>query len=378
MSSRYYNLLANVPTDLWVGGKWRKSSDGGRFDVLDPATENKIASVARATVADAKAAVDAGSEAFPAWAGRKPRERAEILRKSFELIMRDAERLAKLITIENGKALPDSRGEVAYAAEFFRWFAEEAVRNIGQNSVAPATGARILVHHKPAGIAVRVTPWTFPAAMATRKMAPALAAGCAVVLKPASDTPLTMLALMPILEEAGVPAGAVHVIPSPSAGKVVSAMLQYPRGRVVSFTGSTEVGRKLLHEAADNVVKPAMELGGNAPFIVFEDADIDAAIDGAMIAKMRNMGEACTSANRFYVHERVHDEFATKLTAKMAALKVGNGLDDGVALGPLVNAEGRDKVVELVEDAVGKGAKVLTGGKTPAGPGYFYPANVLT
>src|SRR5580704_17575646 len=342
----YENLLANVPTDLWIGGKWRKSSDGGRFDVLDPATENKIASVASATVEDAKAAVDAASDAFAGWAGRKPRERAEILRKSYELIMRDAERLAKLITIENGKALSDSRGEVAYAAEFFRWYAEEAVRNIGQVSRAPASGARIFVQHKPAGIAVLVTPWNFPAAMATRKIGPALAAGCPVVLKPASDTPLTMLALMPVLEEAGVPPGVVNVIPSRSSGKVVSAMLHDPRVRVVSFTGSTEVGRKLLHEAADNIIKPAMELGGNAPFIVFEDADLNVAVEGATIAKMRNMGEACTAANRFYVHESVHDRFAKKLSEKMAALKMDNGLQDGVARGPLVNKEGRDKVVE--------------------------------
>ncbi len=354
----YENLLANVQTDLWIGGKWRKASDGGRFDVLDPATENTIASVASATVEDAKAAVDAASAAFEGWAGRKPRDRAEILRKSYELIMRDAERLARLITIENGKALSDSRGEVAYAAEFFRWYAGEAVRNLGNMSRAPASGARILVHHKPAGVAVLVTPWNFPAAMATRKIGPALAAGCPVVLKPASDTPLTMLALMPIMEEAGVPAGVVNVIPSRSSGKIVSAMLHDPRVRVVSFTGSTEVGRKLLREAADQVVKPAMELGGNAPFLVFEDADIDAAIEGAMIAKMRNMGEACTSANRFYVHEQVHGEFTKKLTAKMAALKVGNGLDDGVAVGPLVNADARKKVIELVADAVGKGAKI--------------------
>src|SRR6187551_3481973 len=378
MSSRYDNLLANVPTDLWIGGKWRKSSDGGRFDVLDPATDNKIASVASATVEDARAAVDAASDAFADWAGRKPRERAEILRKSYELIMRDAERLAKLITIENGKALPDSRGEVAYAAEFFRWYAEEAVRNVGQISMAPASGARIVAQQKPAGIAVLVTPWNFPAAMATRKIGPALAAGCTVVLKPASDTPLTMLALMPILQEAGVPAGCVNVIPSRSSGKVVSAMLHDPRVRVVSFTGSTEVGRTLLKEAADNIVKPAMELGGNAPFIVLEDADIDAAIEGAMIAKMRNMGEACTAANRFLVHEKVHDEFAKKLTAKMGSLKMGNGLDEGVNLGPLVNKDGRDKVIELVEDAVQKGAKVLVGGKLPDGPGFFYPATVLT
>jgi succinate-semialdehyde dehydrogenase/glutarate-semialdehyde dehydrogenase len=373
----YDNLTASVPTDLWIGGKWRKASDQGRFDVIDPATENKIASVASATVADAQAAVDAAGLAFEGWAARKPRERAEILRKSYELIMRDAERLAKLITLENGKALSDSRGEVAYAAEFFRWYAEEAVRNIGEVSRAPASGARIFVHHKPAGIAVLVTPWNFPAAMATRKIGPALAAGCTVVLKPASDTPLTMLALMPILEEAGVPAGVVNVIPSRQSGKVVGAMLADPRVRVVSFTGSTEVGRGLLHAAADHVVKPAMELGGNAPFIVFEDADIDAAIEGAMIAKMRNMGEACTSANRFYVHADVHREFADKLTAKMRALRMGNGLDDGVAVGPLVNAEAREKVVELVEDAVGKGAKILTGGAAPSGPGFFYPATVL-
>src|SRR6202046_2608718 len=374
----YDNLLANVPTDLWIGGQWRKSSDGGRFDVIDPATENKVASVASASVDDAKAAVDAAGAAFDGWAGRKPRERGEILRKAFEVIMAQAERLAKLITLENGKALADSRGEVAYAAEFFRWYAEEAVRNIGQVSRAPSSGARIFVQHKPAGIAVLVTPWNFPAAMATRKIGPALAAGCPVVLKPASETPLTMLALMPLLEEAGVPAGVVNVIPSRRSGAVVSTMLHDPRVRVVSFSGSTEGGPPLLHQAAHNVVKPAMELGGNAPFIVFEDADIDAAIEGAMIAKMRNMGEACTAANRFYVHEKVHDEFAQKLTTKMAGLKMGNGLDDGVALGPLVNKDGLDKVIELVDDAVKKGAKVLTGGKATGGPGFFYPATVLS
>jgi succinate-semialdehyde dehydrogenase / glutarate-semialdehyde dehydrogenase len=373
----YDNLLAGVPTDLWIGGTWRKSSDGQRFDVIDPATENIITSVASATVDDAKAAVDAASEAFPAWAAKKPRERSEILRKAFELIIRDAERIAKLMTLENGKALPDARAEVAYAAEFFRWNAEEAVRNLGQFYNAPASGARTLVHHRPAGVAVLVTPWNFPAAMATRKIGPALAAGCTVILKPASDTPLTILALMPILQEAGVPAGVVNVIPSRSSGKVVSAMLHDARVRVLSFTGSTEVGRKLLQEAADNVIKPAMELGGNAPFIVFEDADVDAAVDGAMIAKMRNMGEACTAANRFLVHAKVQEEFSKKLTERMQALKLGNGLDDGVAVGPLINEEGRDKVVALVEDAVKKGARVLTGGKPPNGKGYFYPPTVL-
>jgi succinate-semialdehyde dehydrogenase/glutarate-semialdehyde dehydrogenase len=374
----YDNLLANVPTELFIAGKWRPASDAARLDVIDPATETKIASVASASVADAKAALDAASGAFESWAARKPRERAEILRKAFELIIAQSERFARLMTLENGKALSDSRAEVTYAAEFFRWYAEEAVRNIGEFSRAPASGARILVQHKPAGVAVLVTPWNFPAAMATRKIGPALAAGCTVVLKPASETPLTMLALMPVLEEAGVPPGVVNVIPSRRSGSVVGAMLADPRVRVVSFTGSTETGRKLLHAAADGVLKAGMELGGNAPFIVFEDADLDAAIEGAMIAKMRNMGEACTAANRFYVHQKVHDAFAKRLGERMGALKMGNGLEDDVAVGPLVNAETRDKVVALVGDAVAKGAKVLLGGKAPNGTGYFYPPTVLT
>ena len=375
--SLYDNLLADVPTDLHIGGHWRPASDGARFDVSDPATETVIASVASASVEDAKAAVDAADAASADWAGRKPRERGEILRKAYELLVRQSERFAKLITVENGKSLADARGEVAYAAEFFRWYAEEAVRNIGEISRAPSSGARIVVQHRPAGVAVLVTPWNFPAAMATRKIGPALAAGCPIVLKPASETPLTALALVPVLEEAGVPAGVVNVLPSRRSGAVVGAMLRDLRVRVISFTGSTEVGRKLLRAAADNVVRPVMELGGNAPFIVFDDADIDAAVEGAMIAKMRNMGEACTSANRFYVHQAVHGEFASKLAAKMAALKMGNGLDDGVAVGPLVNADARKKVIELVDDAVGKGAKVLTGGKSPSGPGHFYPPTVL-
>ena len=275
---RYDNLLANVPTDLYIGGTWRPASSGERFEVDDPATETPIASVASAGIEDAKEAVDAASAAFEAWSGRKPRERAEILRKAYELIIQDSERLARLITLENGKALIDSRAEVAYSAEFFRWYAEEAVRNIGEVSRAPSSGARILVQHKPAGVAVLVTPWNFPAAMATRKIGPALAAGCPVVLKPASETPLTMLALMPVLEAAGVPGGVVNVIPSRRSGAVVDAMLSDPRVRVISFTGSTATGRKLLHSAADSVLKSAMELGGNAPFIVFEDADIEAAV----------------------------------------------------------------------------------------------------
>ena len=312
------------------------------------------------------------------WAGRKPRERAEILRKAYELIIADAERLAKLITLENGKALSDSRGEVAYSAEFFRWYAEEGVRNIGQMSVAPSRARAFSCSTSRSASRCWSRRGIFPPRWRPARSVPRSPQAAPVVLKPASETPLTMLALMPILEKAGVPAGVVNVIPSRRSGPVVSAMLHDPRVRIVSFTGSTEVGRKLLHEAADNIVKPAMELGGNAPFLVFEDADIDAAIEGAMIAKMRNMGEACTAANRFYVHEKVADSFAKKLTDKMAGLKMGNGLTEGVALGPLVNAETRDKVQELVDDAVKKGAKVTTGGKAPGGKGYFYPATVLT
>ncbi len=376
--SSYGDMLSGVPTDLCIGGGWRAASDGARFDVEDPATEQTIASVASATVEDCIAAVDAAHAAFEPWARKSPRERGEILRRCFELMMRESERLARIITLENGKSLGDARGEVAYAAEFFRWNAEEAVRVYGQSFMAPASGARILVNHKPAGVALMVTPWNFPAAMATRKIGPALAAGCTCVVKPASATPLTMLALMPILEEAGVPAGVVNLVPSRASGKVVSAMLADMRVRVISFTGSTQVGRTLLREAAHNVVRPAMELGGNAPFIVFDDADVDAAVDGAMIAKMRNMGEACTAANRFYVHEAVAEEFSGKMAVRMAALKMGNGLADGVAVGPLVNRDTRDKVVELVEDALARGAKVLTGGQAPGGTGYFYPATVLT
>lgn len=368
----------DVPSDLYINGAFVEGANGERFDVVNPATEEVLASVASASEDDAMKALDAAHGAFGEWAARKPRERAEVLRKAFELMMEQQEDLARLITLENGKALSDSRGEIAYAAEFFRWYAEEGVRNIGEIMHAPASGARIIVHHKPVGVGVLVTPWNFPAAMATRKIGPALAAGCTVICKPASETPLTMLALMPILEKAGVPKGVVNVIPSRSSGKVVDKLLHDPRVRIVSFTGSTEVGRKLLHGAADCVVNTAMELGGNAPFIVCDDADIDAAVEGAILAKMRNIGEACTAANRFYVHESVHDEFAQKLADRMAGMKMGNGLDDGVLVGSLVNAETRDKVQHFVEDAVKKGAKVLTGGKKVEGKGFFYQPTVLT
>jgi succinate-semialdehyde dehydrogenase/glutarate-semialdehyde dehydrogenase len=372
-----HSAIPNVPTQLFLGGEWRDASDGGTFEVDNPATGEVIANVASATVDDGMAALDMAEAAFASWAARKPRERGEVLRKAFELIMAQKEELARLITLENGKALPDSRAEIAYSAEFFRWSAEEAVRAIGDFYRGPSTGARILVGHKPAGVAVLVTPWNFPAAMATRKIGPALAAGCPVILKPASATPLTMLALMPIMEQAGVPKGIISVLPSHRSGPLVDALLHDPRVRVISFTGSTEVGRKLLHSAADNIVNPAMELGGNAPFVVLRDADIDQAVAGAIVAKMRNMGEACTAANRFYVHEKVHDAFANKLAEKMGAMKIGNGLEEGVEVGSLVNQETRDKVVELVEDAVQRGAKILTGGSIRNGPGYFYQPTVL-
>jgi len=371
-------LKNDLFTDLYIGGEWRPASDGSRFDVLNPADETVLASVASGTVEDAISALDAADKAFADWAGRKPRERAEVLRKAFELFSSRLEEFAELITLENGKARSDAMGEAAYSAEFFRWYAEEAVRAEGYVQMAPSSGARILVQQKPAGIAVLVTPWNYPAAMGTRKIAPALAAGCPVVIKPASETPLTMLALMPLLAEAGVPPGIVNVLPSRSSGKVVDAMLHDPRVRVISFTGSTAVGRTLLRSAADQIIKPAMELGGNAPFLVFEDADIDAAVEGCMVAKMRNLGEACTAANRIYVHEAVEGEFTRRFTEKMAALKVGNGLDKSVDVGPLVNAETRDKVVHFVEDALSKGAELKLGGKKPDGKGFFYPPTVIT
>jgi len=365
-----------MQTELFIGGTWVPAAQ--RFDVLDPATGDVLATVSDGTVEDAIACVDAASAAFPGWAATAPRRRAEILRRAWELMTERAEDLAKLISLENGKALVDARGEVTYAAEFFRWYAEEAVRGEGTIGTAPAGANRILVVRQPVGVAVLVTPWNFPAAMATRKIAPALAAGCTVVLKPASDTPLTALAIAEILAEAGVPDGVVNVLPSRSSGKVVSAMLHDPRVRKVSFTGSTEVGRILLAQAADNVVNTSMELGGNAPFVVFDDADLEAALDGAMIAKMRNGGEACTAANRFFVQAGVAAEFAKGLAARMAALRVGPGTAEGTQVGPLVNEDTVSKVDALVQGAVSDGATVTTGGSRPSGPGFYYPPTVLT
>jgi len=312
------------------------------------------------------------------WAAQTPRHRSEVLRRAWELMTDRLDDFARLITRENGKARADAMGEATYAAEFFRWFAEEAVRADGMITHAPASGARIIVQHKPAGLAVLVTPWNYPAAMGTRKIAPALAAGCGVIIKPASETPLTMLALMPLLEEAGVPKGLVNVLPSRQTGALVDHMLHDPRVRVVSFTGSTSVGRTLLRSAADQVLKPAMELGGNAPVVVFEDADLDTAVEGTMLAKMRNLGEACTAANRIYVHERVAEDFTKRLTAAMSALKLGDGTDPSVDVGPLVNAATRNTVARFVADAVAKGAKVECGGTAPEGKGFYYPPTVLS
>jgi succinate-semialdehyde dehydrogenase / glutarate-semialdehyde dehydrogenase len=369
--------VAKIPTDLYIGGEWRTASRPDPIPVQDPATEGVLAQVADASPEDGLAAVDAASAALPGWAATSPRKRSEVLHRAFELMTERREQLAELIVLENGKALTDARGEVAYAAEFFRWYAEEAVRAAGTVQTAPAGTNKIMVLRQPIGVAVLVTPWNFPAAMATRKIGPALAAGCTVVLKPATETPLTALAIVALLEEAGVPPGVVNCLTTRSAGEVVGAMVDDPRVRKLSFTGSTEVGRRLLATAAETVVSCSMELGGNAPFLVLADADLDAAVAGAMVAKMRNGGSACTAANRFYVHASVEKEFSARLAEAMGRLVVGNGLDAGVEVGPLVNQSSRDKVEELVTGAVDGGAGVLTGGTAPDGRGWFYPPTVL-
>jgi succinate-semialdehyde dehydrogenase/glutarate-semialdehyde dehydrogenase len=368
----------SVPDALWIGNSRRPAADGGTFDVADPATGLTIATVANGTVEDARQAVDAAAAALPGWSAVAPRVRSEILRRAFELMVDRGEQLAALIVAENGKSLADARSEVTYAAEFFRWYAEEGVRALGSVQSAPSGTNRIMVQHQPMGVCVLVTPWNFPAAMATRKIGPALAAGCTVVLKPASETPLTALAMATILAEAGVPDGVVNVLPSTRSGAVVRTMLADDRVRKLSFTGSTEVGRVLLAEAATSVVNCSMELGGNAPFIVFADADLDEAVAGAMVAKMRNGGEACTAANRFYVEEPVADAFGQGLAAAMAALRVGPGSDPSNEMGPLVNQSSRDKVASVVNESVAAGATLVTGGVVPSGPGWFYPPTVLT
>jgi succinate-semialdehyde dehydrogenase/glutarate-semialdehyde dehydrogenase len=366
-----------VPRQLLIGGRWVDGADGV-LPVEDPATGETITEVADASPDDARAALDAAVAAQAAWARTPPRERGEILRRTYDTIVSRADELALLMTLEMGKPVAESKSEIIYAAEFLRWFSEEAVRIDGRYAVNPAGGSRLLTMRQPVGPCLLITPWNFPLAMGTRKIGPALAAGCTVVVKPAAQTPLSMLALGQILLESGLPDGVLNIITSSHAGPVSAPLIADPRLRKLSFTGSTGVGRALMKQASDGLLRLSMELGGNAPFLVFEDADLDAAVEGAIIAKMRNNGEACTAANRFHVAAPVAEVFAEKLAEKLGAMKVGRGTEDGVELGPLIDATQRGKVAELVDDAVARGATALTGGSTPDGAGYFYDATVLT
>ncbi|MGI8492966.1 MAG: NAD-dependent succinate-semialdehyde dehydrogenase [Acidimicrobiales bacterium] len=366
-----------VPKSLLIGGRWRPGRGGRTIPVEDPATGKVVAEVADGDAEDALDALAAASEAQQGWASTAPRERAEVLRRAFEAVTEATEDLAHVMTLEMGKPLADSRAEVAYGAEFLRWFGEEAVRVAGDYRAAPAGGSRLLVMRQPVGPALLITPWNFPLAMGTRKIGAAIAAGCTMVLKPAQLTPLCALALAQILTEAGLPAGVLNVVTSSDAGATTAPLLSDPRLRKLSFTGSTEVGRRLMAAASPQVLRVSMELGGNAPFVVFDDADLDAAVEGAMLAKMRNGGQACTSANRFHVHASLAERFTDRLADRMGSLVVGPGYEEGVQAGPLVNATQREMVAELVEEAVGKGARVCCGGEVPSGEGYFYPPTVL-
>ncbi|WP_026550094.1 NAD-dependent succinate-semialdehyde dehydrogenase [Arthrobacter sp. Br18] len=377
-ATRETEVLEQVPRGLLIGGDWRDSSSGAVFDVEDPATGRTLRSLADATPEDGVAALDAAVAAQRDWAGTAPRERGEILRRAFELVTRRAEDFALLMTLEMGKPLAEARGEVTYGAEFLRWFSEEAVRTSGRYSVAPDGKSRLLVSKKPVGPCLLITPWNFPLAMATRKIAPAVAAGCTMVLKPANLTPLTSSLFAAVMEEAGLPAGVLNVIHTTDAGGVTGPLIKDPRLRKLSFTGSTPVGRSLLAAASDNVLRTSMELGGNAPFLVFEDADVDAAVNGAMLAKLRNMGEACTAANRFIVHESIADDFAAGLAGRMAAMTPARGTEEHSTLGPLIDAKSRNKVHDLVSAARGDGAELVTGGAPVDGAGYFYQPTVLT
>jgi succinate-semialdehyde dehydrogenase/glutarate-semialdehyde dehydrogenase len=369
-------LPAGTPTGLFIDGKWGDGS-GGSFAVLDPSTGDEIASVPRAGLDDLDRALAAASAAQPEWAATAPRERGEVLRKAFELMISHREEIAYLMSLEMGKSLTDARGEVTYAAEFFRWFGEEAVRIDGALRTAPSGANRILTFRKAVGVALLVTPWNFPAAMATRKIGPALAAGCTVVLKPPSETPLTALLLAQLLTDAGAPAGTVNVLTTDHSGEFVQAALADARVRKLSFTGSTGVGRTLLKLAADRIVNTTLELGGNDPFLVFDDADLDAAVDGAMLAKMRNGGQACTAANRFLVQEGVVEAFAAKLAQRMGSLRVGAGTDEQTQLGPMINKGAVEGIADKVDRSVAAGARAVLGGERPGGRGFFYPATVL-
>ena len=365
-----------LKTQLFIDGKWLDGTS--TIAVTDPSDNSTIANVAVASDEDCAAAIDAASNAFKSWAKTAPRVRAEILRKAFEIMVAEADRLAEIITKENGKVLSDAKGEILYAAEFFRWFSEEAVRINGEFRTAPNGDKRILVTKQPIGVSLLITPWNFPAAMATRKIGPALAAGCTVILKPAGETPLTAMAIVEILERAGVPKGVVNLILPVPSGPGIAKMLKDPRVVNLSFTGSTYVGQILLKAAADNVIRCSMELGGNAPFLVLADANVDEAVAGAMLAKMRNGGAACTAANRFYVASEIADEFTTKLSKAMSELKMASGITAGAQLGASVSVKERDKIASLVENSISNGAQIKTGGKSPEGDGAFYPATVLT
>jgi succinate-semialdehyde dehydrogenase/glutarate-semialdehyde dehydrogenase len=371
------DLVGPEQRGLFIGGAWREAQGGEDFAVYDPADGSVITRVADASVEDALDALDAAVAAQAAWAATPPRTRGEILRSAFELIAARADDFAELMSLEMGKTIAEAKGEVAYGNEFFRWFSEEAVRIHGRWMQAPAGGSRLLTMKKPVGPCLFVTPWNFPLAMGTRKIGPAIAAGCTMVVKPASFTPLTMLALAQVLTEAGLPAGVLNVIPSSRSGAVSEALMADDRLRKVSFTGSTPVGKVLVRQSAGNLQRVSMELGGNAPFLVFEDADLDAAVEGAMVAKMRNMGEACTSANRFLVHAEVAADFAKRLGERMGALTVGRGQTEGVDVGPLIEEKAVESVHQLVTDAVHDGATIVTGGTAPDGPGFFYNPTVL-
>ncbi|HEX6488777.1 MAG TPA: NAD-dependent succinate-semialdehyde dehydrogenase [Candidatus Dormibacteraeota bacterium] len=370
-------VLDQVRKGLYIGGRWREGSDGKRLAVEDPATRETLAEVADASPQDAIDALETAASAQAAWAAHPPRERGEVLRRAFELITARADELALLMTLEMGKPVAESKAEVVYGAEFFRWFSEEAVRIEGRWAIAPSGQGRLLVMKQPVGPCFFITPWNFPLAMGTRKIGPAIAAGCTFVIKPAEQTPLTMLALAAILEEAGLPPGVMNVIPTSRPAEVAAPLLSSPLLRKLSFTGSTEVGKMLVEQSAGQLLRVSMELGGNAPFLVFDDADLDAAVEGAFLAKMRNTGEACTAANRFHVAGGLADEFAERMAARLGGLRIGRGTDDGVEVGPLIDEPTREKVSTLVGDAVQRGARVVVGGASADGRGYFYEPTVL-
>jgi succinate-semialdehyde dehydrogenase/glutarate-semialdehyde dehydrogenase len=376
--TRESELLASVPDVLFIGGEWRPAAGGKTLKVYDPSTGEVVKVIADASAEDGKAALDAADAAFPAWAATPARERAEILRRAFDLLQERKEDFALLMTIEMGKPLAEARGEVAYGGEFLRWFSEETARIQGRYGANPEGTGRMIVSQHPVGPCFLITPWNFPLAMATRKIAPALAAGCTVVIKPAELTPLTTLAFAKLLEDAGLPKGVVNVFTTSTSGAVSEPIIRDPRLRKLSFTGSTSVGQRLLQQASQRVLRTSMELGGNAPFVVFEDADLDKAVDGAMLAKFRNIGQACTAANRFIVQRSVADEFARRVTERVQAMKIGRGTEDGIQIGPLINQDAVDKAAALVGDAVERGAQVRTGGSQVDGPGTFYEPTVIT